>query len=186
MLEGQLVRLRAVEPADLERVYTWINDREVTRYLTARYPMSHVDEERWIQKASTSTFGLGVTLAIETKAGDHIGNIDLHRSHPEDRKCGLGIMLGDKERWSQGFGTDAMVTLLRFAFHEMNLHRVWLTVHQDNDRAMACYRKCGFVEEARQRQDIYTQGRYLDLIFMGVLRDDFEALHGAARGGSDA
>jgi RimJ/RimL family protein N-acetyltransferase len=184
MLEGKLTRLRAIEPGDLERCYTWINDRDVTRYLTARYPMSRADEERWLQGASTSAFASGVKLAIETKAGDHIGNIDLHRAHPEDRKCGLGVMIGDKERWSQGYGTDAIVTLLRFAFHEMNLHRVWLTVLEDNDRGLACYRKCGFVEEARQRQDIYTQGRYRDVLFMGVLRSDFDALHG--EGGSDA
>ena len=185
MLEGQLVRLRALEPGDLERCYTWINDREVTRYTTARYPMSRADEERWLQ-ASTSNFTLGVKLAIETMAGDHIGNIDLHRSHPEDRKCGLGIMVGDKERWSQGYGRDAIITLLRFAFHEMNLHRVWLTVLEDNERAIVCYLKCGFVEEARQRQDVYTLGRFRDVLYMGVLRDEFEALHGGAQGGSDA
>ncbi|MEX0785376.1 MAG: GNAT family protein [Dehalococcoidia bacterium] len=186
MLEGQLVRLRAIEPGDLEREYVWINDLEVTRYLTARYPMSRADEERWIQSASPNSFAQGVRLAIETKEGEHIGNIDLHRMHSEDRKAGLGVMIGNKEYWGNGYGTDAITTLLRFAFYEQNLNRVWLTVFDDNDRAMACYRKCGFVEEARQRQDVYMEGRYRDVLFMGVLRRDFDALHGGPGGEPDA
>src|SRR3990172_10452514 len=77
MLEGKLVRLRALEPTDIERAYTWINDREVTRFLRARYPMSHADEERWLERVSTNDFTRGVSLAIETKEGEHIGNIGL-------------------------------------------------------------------------------------------------------------
>jgi RimJ/RimL family protein N-acetyltransferase len=99
---------------------------------------------------------------------------------PEDRKAGLGIIIGEKEYWSKGYGSDAIVTLLRFAFHEMNLHRVQLSVHDGNDRAKACYRKCGFVEEGRLRQDRFARGRYIDTLIMGVLRDEFRALHGAS------
>lgn len=187
MLEGQLVRLRAVEPGDLEREYTWINDREVTRYLTARYPMSRADEERWIATYSTNSFAQSVTLAIETKAeGEHIGNINLHLAHAEDRKAGLGVMIGNKDYWGNGYGTDAITTLLRFAFYEQNLNRVWLTAFDFNERAVACYRKCGFVEEVRQRQDVYKEGRYRDVLFMGVLRRDFATLHGEPGGASDA
>lgn len=187
MLEGELVRLRAREPGDVARAYTWINDREVTRHITARYPASRADEERWLERTSSSSFAEGVRLAIETKAeGEHIGNLDLHRLHPEDRKAGLGVMIGNKAYWGNGYGADAITTLLRFAFHEQNLHRVWLTVLEDNARAIACYRKCGFAEEARQRQDVYTHGRYWDVLFMGVLRSDFEALHDVSGGDPDA
>ncbi len=177
MLEGKLVRLRALEPKDIERAYTWINDREVTRYLTARYPLSHADEQRWLDEAPTNGFANGVRLAIETKDGVHIGNLDLNQTRPEDRKAGLGIMIGEKAYWSNGYGTDAIVTLLRFAFHEMNLNRVWLQVFEFNERAIACYQKCGFKEEGRLRQDYYHDGRYWDSVAMGILRGEFDALH---------
>ena len=190
MLEGNLVRLRALELSDLERVYSWINDREVTRYIAARYPMSRADEERWLRGSSPNSFGGGVQLAIEVKNGEvqnggtnevaHIGNIDLVEVRPEDRKAGLGVMIGDKDYWSNGYGTDAVVTILRFAFHEMNLNRVWLHAFDFNERAQACYRKCGFQEEGRLREHYYTEGRYCDSVVMAVLSHEFEELHGVS------
>ena len=173
MLEGTLVRLRAMEPEDLEDAYKWVNDREVTLWLTSlRYPVSRKDEQKWIDDAPTNSFG-DVRLAIETKDGKHIGGINLHRVNPEDRKAGLGIMIGEKDHWSNGYGTDAIKTLLSFAFDEMNLHRVWLHVFADNERAMACYQKCGFREEGRLRQEVYQDGRYYDVVLMGVLETEF-------------
>ena len=154
MLEGTLVRLRAMEPGDLEDAYKWVNDREVTLWMTSlRYPVSRKDEQKWIDDAPTNSFG-GVRLAIETKDGKHIGGINLHRVNPEDRKAGLGIMIGEKDHWSNGYGTDAIKTLLSFAFDEMNLHRVWLHVFADNERAIGCYQKCGFREEGWLRQEV--------------------------------
>jgi RimJ/RimL family protein N-acetyltransferase len=178
MLEGRQVRLRAVELDDLERYYAWMNDREVTRYLAADYPLSREDERRWLESAPANGFANGVRLAIETKDGVHIGTVALHDVRGEDRRATLGVMIGDKQYWSNGYGSDAIVTLLRFAYDEMNLHRVQLHVFEFNERGIACYRKCGFVEEGRLRDHRYQEGRYWDVIVMGVLRDEFESLHG--------
>ena len=185
-LEGRLVRLRALEPSDAERAHQWINDREVTHFLMARYPFSLRDEQRWLEEASGSTGFTDIRLAIETKDGEHIGNMGLHRASPEDRNAELGIMIGEKAHWSSGCGTDAILTLLRFAFHQMNLHRVDLGVFEFNERAIACYRKCGFVEEGRRREAYFQDGRYWDIVRMGVLRREFEALHGATAAGEPA
>ena len=180
MLEGKLVRLRPPEPADLDRAYTWINDQEVIYFLGARYPMSYADEERWLREAASSNFARGVALAIETKDGTHIGNLGLHNPNPEDRTAALGILIGEKGYWSKGYGTDAVTTLLRFAFAQMNLNRVYLEVFEYNERAIVCYRKCGFVEEGRLRQHRFKHGRYCDALIMGILRQEFEARQGDA------
>jgi RimJ/RimL family protein N-acetyltransferase len=166
-----------MEPEDLEDALRWVNDREVTLWLTSlRYPMARKDEKKWFDDSPSNSFADGVRLAIETKDGKAIGSINLHRTHAEDRNCGLGIMIGEKDYWSNGYGTDAMLTLLKLAFEEMNLHRVWLHVFPDNERAVACYLKCGFREEGRLRQEIFQDGRYYDVTVMGVLRDEFVAL----------
>ena len=180
MLTGKLVRLRPLEPTDLDREYTWINDPEVTEFLEARYPASREAERAWLEGQTKVSYP-DVTLAIETLAeGRHIGTLSLGSVHGEDRKATFGILIGEKEFWSRGYGTDATLTLLRFAFDEVNLRRVVLHVHEDNDRAIACYRKCGFVEEGRLRQDRYRHGVYIDTLVMGVLADEFRALHGVA------
>lgn len=176
MLEGKLVKLRAREVADAGRGYKWLNDPEVTRYISDRYPLSMADEERWARDVPANSFA-HVRLSIETKEGVHIGNISLHSGMPEDRKAELGIVIGEKSYWSKGYGTDAVITLLRFAFHEVNLNRVWLTTLEFNERAIACYRKCGFTEEGRLRQQVYKHGRYWDYVCMAILRAEFELLH---------
>jgi RimJ/RimL family protein N-acetyltransferase len=179
MLIGKLVRLRRYEKEDLERVLGWINDREVTRFLAARYPFSRVQEEGWIERVSQQPPSEGIVLAIELPADSrHIGSVGLHEVRWEDRHATLGIVIGEKDCWSQGYGTDAIVTLLRFAFDEMNLHRVMLDVLTDNQRAIASYRKCGFAAEGTLRQAYYQEGRYRDLLTMGVLAGEFRALHG--------
>jgi len=176
MIEGTLVNLRAPELTDVERDLAWINDREVTQFLNMRYPMSLAAEEAWLRDlVSRPMSHKHATFAIETKDGRHIGNTDLFGVQPENRCATLGIMIGEKEYWSKGYGTDAMRMLLRFGFEEMNLHRIELTVDARNERAQACYRKCGFVEEARLRQHRFTDGEFQDTLWMGILRDEWEA-----------
>jgi len=176
MLEGELVRLRALEPGDLERCYRWMNDPEVTRFIeTGRYPLSMAYEREWLEGATRNRSGFfNVLLAIETKDGVHIGNAGLHGSSEEHRRAHLGIMIGEKEYWSKGYGADTVRTLLRFAFEQMNLNRVELGTFDFNERAQACYRKCGFVEEGRRREDRYIDGEYHDLLMMGILRREWE------------
>jgi len=179
-LEGKLVRLRALEPSDAERAYQWINDQEVTQFLMARYPWSITAEKQFLEEAAKQNKYEEARFAIDTRDGVHIGMCGLHRGRPEDRKATLGIMIGEKSYWSKGHGTDAVMTLLRCAFHQLNMNRVDLHVFEFNQRAIACYRKCGFVDEGRLREEYFQGGRYWDLIAMGVLRREFEAVHGEA------
>jgi RimJ/RimL family protein N-acetyltransferase len=180
MLTGKLVRLRPFAADDLDRVTGWVNDPEVTSFMGGhlRYLMSRAAEEEWLKAAMQETKPPEIKLAIETLAESRlIGSLGLHDFRPENRKACFGILIGEKDCWSRGYGTDATTALLRFAFDEINLNRVWLHVNADNGRAIACYRKCGFVEEGRLRQDRYKASGYHDTIVMGVLADGFRALH---------
>lgn len=177
MLEGRLVRLRPLALDDAPRFAAWFNDEEVTRYLTIRYGISLTAEEAWLREQTSKPVSYeNVMFAIDTLDGRHIGSMSLYRIRQEDRSARLGITIGDKSCWSQGYGTDAVRMLLRFGFEEMNLHRIDLTVDGQHAAAQACYRKCGFVEEARLRQARYTRGSYDDWVVMGILRDEWAAL----------
>jgi RimJ/RimL family protein N-acetyltransferase len=87
----------------------------------------------------------------------------------------LGIVIGEKNQWGKGYGQDAIRTLLTFVFGEMNLNRIYLRVYADHALAINAYRKCGFVEEGRLRQDVYSEGRYHDMLVMGILKQEFLA-----------
>lgn len=177
MIEGTLVNLRAVEMSDADRYVAWFNDTEVTRFLNRRYQLSLAAEEAWLRETTAKPLSYDrVNFAIDTKDSTHIGGISFHQAVAEDRRAEIGITIGDKAYWSKGYGTDAMRTLMRFGFDEMNLYRIELTVDARNERAQACYRKCGFVEEVRLRQHRYAEGAYHDTLWMGILRDEWEAL----------
>jgi len=173
MIRGERVVLRAIEADDAERCHTWVNDREVTRFLSLRFPIPMADERRWTE--ATRDPSHDVELAIDTLEGTHIGNCGLHGIDAVARRAELGILIGDKAHWGQGFGTDAMLTLCGFGFGEMNLHRIYLRVIGFNQRAIACYEKCGFLHEGRLRQAEFREGAYHDMLIMGILRDEFGA-----------
>jgi RimJ/RimL family protein N-acetyltransferase len=169
-----------VEPEDAERAYKWINDREVTRFLMARYPFSLASENDWAANAARPNDYSEARFAIETKDGVHIGFTGLHRGRPEERTADLGIMIGEAQYRDGGYGTDTMLTVVRFAFEQMNLHKVSLGVFEFNARAQAVYRKVGFVDEGRERHGYFQDGRYWDVLRMSILEDEWRALHASA------
>ena len=145
MTVGEKVRLRPIERDDLPRFVEWFGDPEVRRHLLLYLPFSLAQEERWfenlLERLERQT---DVLLAIETADGVHIGNLSLHAIDWKNRSAELGIAIGEKAYWGQGYGTDAIRTLLKLAFREMNLHRVFLRVDTDNARGIRCYEKAGF------------------------------------------
>lgn len=88
----------------------------------------------------------------------------------------VGIGIFERELWGKGYGTDAMRLVLRYAFQELNLRRVTLDVFGYNPRAVRSYEKSGFRHEGRLRQLLFRDGQRHDLIFMGILREEWEAL----------
>jgi RimJ/RimL family protein N-acetyltransferase len=172
MLEGEVVRLRAVERGDLPTIIKWINDPQVTEFLQFEPPMSLEDEEAWYAHMLKSR---DKAFAIETRDGRLIGDIGLIGLDWRNRKTDIGIMIGEKEAWSQGHGTDAITVLLRYLFEELNLNRVALYVDITNYHAMRCYDRCGFQCEGVIRQHRFKNGRYVDSALMSILRQDWEA-----------
>src|SRR5262249_53559974 len=109
--------------------------------------------------------------AIETLAGHLIGGAGLHDISASSRTAMLGIWIA-REHWDQGFGTDAVRTLCRFGFRELNLRRVTLHVYANNPRGIRAYQKVGFVEEGRLRGDHFVDGGYVDVVVMGLLAEE--------------
>jgi RimJ/RimL family protein N-acetyltransferase len=168
-LEGALVRLRAGEGSDL----VWINrnfwNPEVTRFLTVVWPEPLAGTRAFWERARTSDDT--VVLLIETLGGDPIGVCSLGGLQARGRTAELGIWIAE-HLWNQGYGTDAVRTLCRFGFREMNLHRITLHVYDLNPRGVVVYEKVGFREEGRLRGDQFVDGRHVDVILMGMLADE--------------
>ena len=171
MIRGRKICLRALKHDDLPHFVRWINDPEVRRFMVMRYPFSMTEEENW-WKSLVARKGDHI-FAIEAGDGTYIGNIGLHDIQTENRRALLGIIIGEKAYWGQGYGTDAIRALLGWAFGYLNLNRVSLTVYEYNDRAIRCYEKSGFRHEGSMREAGYLDGKYYDELVMGILRAEF-------------
>ncbi|TAJ21545.1 MAG: N-acetyltransferase [Dehalococcoidia bacterium] len=178
--DGERVSLRAIEPEDIDRYLTWLNDPEVTRWLAQRYPIGREGERQILERLSRANGYDNAAFAVDDRlSGEHLGTISLFDVRPESRVAELGIFIGAKARWGEGIGYDALVTLLRFGFWEMNLRRVELSVLDGNVRAKALYERVGFVEVGRRPGHWYKRGASIDDFLMSIEREAFEDRHGA-------
>jgi len=174
LFEGKLVRLSIIDlEQDSECWARWNQDSEYQRLQSSGpsslWPAKQIKE--WIEKHFDEFF----MFSIHILDGERIiGNVDLSGFDWVAGNAWVGIGIGECENWGKGYGTDAMNLLLRYAFESINLKRVSLSVFEYNDRAIKSYIKSGFKEEGRMRQWLRRGGKRYDLIFMGILREEWE------------
>ena len=176
MIYGTRVRLRHTEENDLPLFVEWLNDPEVRRGLMLHLPLSIAEEKEWFENMLKSPQDER-PLVIEAQTDDGwtmIGNSSFLNLDWRNRNAELGIFIGDKSFWDQGYGTEVMRLLLTHGFATLNLHLIYLRVYENNQRAIRVYEKNGFVEDGRLREMIYQEGKYLDVIFMSVLRNEWQ------------
>ena len=177
MIYGDRIRLRALEEKDLPFFVQWLNDPELRQFLFLHMPLSTADEEDWYREQldkPPEERPLTIEIQSERKGGwKIIGNCGFIKLDWRSRAAELGIQIGEKAAWNQGYGTRAVQLLVEHGFQTLNLHRIWLRVFDFNGRAIQVYRKIGFTEEGRLRQAYYHQGRYHDLLVMGLLRQEW-------------
>jgi RimJ/RimL family protein N-acetyltransferase len=171
MIAGELVILRAFEREDGERCYRWMNDPSIVRTLKSRYPIAFQTESEWLERAMHPD-GSERHFAIERKDDrSHIGNASIHDIDWVSRTAGFGLFIGEPSAWNKGFGSDAIRTLVRFAFDEMNLQKLRINVFDYNDRAKHVLETHGFVQEGRLRREFYREGAYHDIVILATFRD---------------
>ena len=176
MLHGEKVRLRAIEREDILTWWTFNNDLEVELAGGGDppYPQSIARLQAEFETDASRGGRDGPRFAIEAD-GRMIGQCALYNMEPVARTALIGIAIGDKNYWGQGYGRDAIRVLVAYGFRMLNLHRIWLDVQGRNARAQRAYRACGFVEEGRLRSHVWNNGQHDDLIYLGLLRTDWEA-----------
>ena len=171
---GERLYLRAPEKGDIELFLRWFNDPEVVQFVMRHRPLGREEEEEWL--ANLHKRESDVVFAIARKEDDGaIGSCGLHRIRVPNRSAELGISIGEKRFWNQGYGREAMGLLCGYAFEVLNLHRIGLSVYEYNLRAQRCYEKVGFQLEGRRRQARFWNAQYWDVLEMGLLASQWPA-----------
>ncbi len=173
-ITGHKLYLRALGNSDINENYLrWINDAEVTQYMvTGTFPSNMEKLAEYYHRMTTSPNH--VILAIIDKDSDrHIGNITLNDINWIDRTANLGIMIGDKDFWGKGYGTEATKLMTQYAFDRLNLHKLWLGVYASHKTAIRIYEKAGFEIEGNFKDELYRDGEYHDRVVMGITREKY-------------
>jgi RimJ/RimL family protein N-acetyltransferase len=174
---GKKVRLVAMEPEkDAELMASYRRDTEYARLVDSD-PVrlwSAGQTKQWLEKQQKADAFEDIGFTIRILDGDKpIGFIGLESISWHNGSSWVGIGIGEREYWSKGYGTDAMHIIARYAFEELGLHRLTLNVFAYNTRAIRAYEKVGYKMEGRVSEAIHREGKRWDIIFMGLLHEDW-------------
>lgn len=169
-IKGKDVNLCLVRDDDeaIETYLTWFSDENIAwRMSSANKILSKKTEHKWLDNLSEYNFNI-----VTVKKDLLIGNCSIELTH--DRvSARIGIIIGDKQFHDKGYGTDALKLLIKFAFENLRVHNLGIGCVSGNDRAEHLYKKLGFVEYGREKEVLYFNGEYHDLIHMQMLERNY-------------
>lgn len=173
MLTGKRVLLRPMRQEDIATQHSFNQDLELYGLDSAVPHVSPLERAQAFYTTWTTPDKTIAPFAIEVD-GNYIGYCILRDIQNRHGNLELGILIGDRAYWGHGYGREVIGLLLRYGFHYLGARRIALTTHAKNERAIHCYRACGFVEEGRPRKVVWIEGEYTDLVEMSILREEWQ------------
>lgn len=169
-LQGDKILLRPIRPADVNDAYVrWMNDPEVTQYLESRFN-SYTSHNllQYVEKMMGNPDSF--LFAIVDKGDNrHIGNLKLGPINRMHRRASVGLVIGETEFFGKGVGTEAINLVVRFAFGDLNLHKLTAGCYAPNRAAEKIFTKNGFEKEGFRKQHVVYDGSYIDVIELGLI-----------------
>jgi RimJ/RimL family protein N-acetyltransferase len=174
-LEGETVELRRHARANYGLYAAWYGDPEIWHLTSwAPSPLNRSAVEKLFEDRELSP--VDDSFAIHVKDEDEpVGVISLMNISEANESAELSVIVGHPDDRHQGYGTEAIALLLRYAFEELDLNRVGLSAFDFNGEAIAAYEKLGFAVEGRYRQAIKRKSRFHDAILMSIMKDEWQA-----------
>jgi len=174
-IKGNFVKLRAIENEDLELMREMLNDPEIENAVVGwAFPVSKSQQQQWYENNINNTTNF--RFIIETPENEAVGLATLTNIDWKNRSATHGIKLANRANRGQGIGTDTVMAIMRYAFEELNLHRLngsWLEKNRGSERL---YTKCGWVIEGQKRQCVYKNGEFHNLMQVGILKSEYESI----------
>jgi RimJ/RimL family protein N-acetyltransferase len=168
-MTGENCFLSPIDVNDVEKFTEWLNDLEVTQYVTL-YPqiISLTNEKEVLEHLSKNhTYSI-----IDINTNELIGNCGLMDLDNLNQTGEVGIFIGNKKYWGNGYGAEALTLLMDYGFKALNLHNIFLRVYSFNERAIKCYEKIGFKIIGKRREALLRGKDRHDIIHMDILHDE--------------
>lgn len=178
LLENERIRLRALEPEDLERLYRWENDASLWEWGSTLSPFSRYVLKEYIAESHRDLYELRqLRLMIDrtSEAGGTVGMVDLFDFEPHHRRAGIGLLV-DPSAQRQGYGMAALRLLEEYAFDFLQLHQLYAHVPQRNTGSLRLFERSGFVHTGTLSEWIATSAGFMDVWVFQRLRKDWDQL----------
>lgn len=168
---GKRIYLSPMNVDDYLKYTEWMNSDTVSMNIGNFASVISIEGERaWLEKATTEKYNFAI---VNMENDTLIGNISLMNVHDVNRTAELGIFIGDEQFLSKGYGSEAIMLILNYAFNYVNLNNIMLKVYSNNKRAIKAYEKCGFKTFGIWKNSRYFNGEYADENWMNILKEDF-------------
>lgn len=170
-LIGESICLRVLEEKDLDAIFAWKNNYELVNLIMAHpLPVARYEMDDWFKRNQSNKdqvlFGIS-----EPKSGELLGIARLMFIDWISSTAEFGIFIGSKNGTGKGYGKETVKMMLKFAFQDINLHKVYLKVTESNTKAIGLYESCGFVREGLLKSHFWSKGKYENVILMGILKN---------------
>jgi diamine N-acetyltransferase len=160
-----------MEISDTEDIIRWRNQEEVRRYFINQELFTRQGHLEWFNNVVAA--GKAVQFIITDKRNERpLGSVYLRDIDYKNSKCEFGIFIGESDYRGHGVGTEAANLIIKYAFEELKLNKIFLRVLADNIRAITSYQKAGFTTEGCFKKDVCINNKFMDIVFMAILRDD--------------
>ena len=172
-IEGKKIYLRAMELEDMDSYREMINDSSIARNVLGwSFPVSKQEQLKWYEKAVMDKKNLRFTIVLK-ESNEVVGMVTLSEIDWQNRRASHGIKLSSNCPKRQGIATDAVMTLMKYAFEEMNLNRLDGGRIAYNTASQKLYEKCGWHAEGLKKKALYRNGEYHDQVITGILKEEY-------------
>ncbi len=175
-LMGERIYLRPLEREDLPTLRAWCNDPETRALIGEVSPMNRSGADAFFERVQKDEARVWLVV-VEKESQRVIGEAGLLRIFHPWRTADLTMILGDKSARGKGYGSEATLLLMDYAFGALALHRLAIGVVGFNERALRFYEKMGFKREGVQRDGYFYHHQFCDFVMMSILEDEYRALH---------
>lgn len=177
-LAGERLFLSPIRVLDASKYVHWLNDPEIAENLMVSRPLTLLKEEAMIERMAKADPRESIVVGIWQKDPQRlIGGLGLHDVSQRHQFAEIGVFIGEKDLWGQGYGPEAMRLLITYAFNTMNLRKVTINYYERNERAGRVYTKIGFKEIGRYRAHRFIDGKWWDEVIMELFREETHEAH---------
>ena len=172
-MKYQDIRLRAIEPEDLELLYNWENNNSWWIISNTVAPFSKYTLKRYIRNSHKSIYETGqLRLMIDLISGNQtIGTIDIFDFDPFHNRAGIGILIAEEEQRRKGYASMALKCLTDYCFGTLQLHQLWCNILANNSESIELFQKLGFVQIGIKKDWVKTADGYLDEYMFQLVND---------------